>query len=101
MEVVSALKVYMNKDMRSAEEKLLDNCYEDVMILKNYSYDSALIGVSDDNRAVYDYDLMIEYLIKEEGFTEIEAIEWTEFNSIRAISYMGSSAPIVMHRLLD
>lgn len=91
----------MERDMRSAEEKLLDNGYEDVMILQNFSYDSALIGVTADNRAVYDFNLMIEYLMEEEGFTEIEAIEWVEYNTIRALSYMGSDAPIVMHRLIE
>lgn len=48
------LKVYM-KDMRSAEEKILDAGYEGVKYLTDYSYDTALIGVSEDGRAIYDY----------------------------------------------
>ena len=43
----------------TAEEKLLENGYEDVKYLTNYSYDDALIGVTSDNRAVYDYEKMI------------------------------------------
>ena len=43
----------------TSEEKLLDMGYEDVVILKNYSYDDALVGVTDDNRAVYDFDRMV------------------------------------------
>ena len=38
----------------TAEEKIQDAGYEDVVILSNYSYDSALIGVTEDGRAVYD-----------------------------------------------
>lgn len=44
----------------TAEEKLLNNGYEGVVILENFSYDDALIGVTDDNRAVYDFDLMVD-----------------------------------------
>lgn len=90
----------MNKDMKSAEEKILENGFEDVVIFKNFSYDSALIGVSDDNRAIYDFDLMIDWLVEEHGWTEQESIEWIEYNSIRALPYYENS-PIIMHRLLD
>ena len=43
----------------NAEQKLLDNGYEGVKYLTDYSYDTALIGVTDDNRAVYDFDKMV------------------------------------------
>lgn len=44
----------------NAEERLLEAGYEDVAILSNYSYDDALIGVTEDGRAVYDYDKMVD-----------------------------------------
>ena len=83
----------------TAEEKLLENGYEDVKYLTNYSYDDALIGVTDDNRAVYDYNKMVEWLINEEDFTEEEAVEWIDYNTIRAIGYFGEDAPIIMYPL--
>ena len=83
----------------NAEEKLLDNGYEGVKYLTNYSYDDALIGVTDDNRAVYDYTKMIDWLMKEEGWSEIEAMEWIDYNTIRALPYMGYDAPIIMFPL--
>lgn len=73
----------------NAEERLLNEGYEDVTILKDYSYDDALIGVTDDNRAVYDYIKMIDWLVEKEGWTEIEAMEWIEINTLRALPYMG------------
>ena len=87
--------------MRSAEEKILDNGWEDIVILKDFSYDSALIGISDDGRAVYDFNLMVEWLMFTEDFDEIEAIEWIEVNTLRALPYMGDKSPIIMYRLLD
>ena len=83
----------------TAEEKILEAGYEDVVILANYSYDSALIGVTEDGWAVYDYDKMVAWLVETEGFTEMEAIEWIDYNTIRALPYMGDRAPLIMYPL--
>jgi hypothetical protein len=83
----------------TAEERLLDAGYEDVLILKDYSYDDALIGVTDDYRAVYDYVKMVDWLVKTEGWSEIEAMEWIDYNTIRALPYMGDDAPIIIFPL--
>lgn len=80
----------------NAEERLLDAGYEDVKYFVNYSYDDALIGVSEDGRAIYDYNKMVEWLIKKEGWSDIEAIDWIETNTLRALPYMGEGAPIIM-----
>ena len=50
------------KSGRTAEQILEDNGYDsgDFVLLKDESYDSALIAVSDDFRAVYSYDKMVE-----------------------------------------
>jgi hypothetical protein len=83
----------------NAEERLLYAGYEGIKYLTNYSYDDALIGVTEDGRAVYNYELMVEWLIKEEGWTDNEAVEWIECNTLRALPYMGSDAPIVIYPL--
>lgn len=85
----------------SAEEKLLNNDYEDVKYLTDYSYDDALIGVTNNNRAVYDFDKMVEWLVEKEKLTYEEAIEWIEYNTIRALPYFGENAPIIMYPLHD
>ena len=83
----------------SAAKRLVDNGYEDITILSNYSYDTALIGVTEDGRAVYDYDLMVQWLMETEGWDEIDAVEWIDYNTIRALPYMGENAPVIIHRL--
>lgn len=83
----------------TAEERIADAGYEDVVILKDFDYDDALIGVTEDGRAVYDFDLMVSWLMDTEGWEEIDAIEWVEYNTLRALPYMGREAPIVMHRV--
>ena len=83
----------------TAREKLLEAGYEDVLIFENYSYDDALVGVSEDGRAVYDFDKMVEWLCENEAYNELDAVEWIEYNTIRALPYMGEDAPIILHRL--
>ena len=86
---------------KSAEQMLLDEGYEDVKYLVNYSYDDALIGVTTDNRAVYDYDKMVEWLMRTEDIDSLEAMDWINYNTIRALPYMGEDAPIVMRPLME
>lgn len=81
----------MNRD------KLIQNGYEDVVVFENLSFDEALIGVSSDNRAVYDYTLMIECLVKEEEMTCEEAVDWISYNTLRSLPYQ-KNAPIVIHK---
>ena len=85
--------------MASAEDRILDAGYEDVVIFKDEGYDDALIGISEDGRVIYDFDLMVEWLMKVDGITSEEAIEWIEYNTIRSLSYAGSGAPIIMYRI--
>jgi hypothetical protein len=85
----------------TAEQKLLENGYEGVKFLTDFSYDSALIGVTDDNRAVYDYEKMAEWLVKEQDFSEEEAADWISYNTMRALPYFGEDAPIIMFPLVE
>jgi len=85
----------------SAEERLLNNGYEGVVFFENFGYDDALIGVSHDDRAVYDYDKMVEWLVNNEGMTDTEAVEWIDYNTVRALGYAGDKAPIIVYPLID
>lgn len=83
----------------NAEERLLEYGYEDVKYLVNESYDDALIGVSEDGRAIYNFDKMVDWLVDKYGWTDEEAMEWIEYNTIRALPYFGEGAPIIMYPL--
>lgn len=62
---------------RTAREMLEECGYDDsnIMLLENESYDSALIGVTDDDRAVYSYDKMVEWYMNKNGCSAEEAME--------------------------
>ena len=83
----------------TAEERLLDAGYEDVVFFTHFSYDDALVGVSEDGRAIYDYEKMVQWLQQTEGWSDEEAREWIEYNTIRALPYAGEAAPIIMYPL--
>ena len=81
---------------------LVENYDENMVFFDNPSFDSAIIGVTHDNRAVYDYDKMVESLTNEyvsEGKEEEEAasmaMEWINYNSLRALPYVPNG-PIVL-----
>lgn len=85
--------------MRTAEERLLEAGYEDTIIMDDY--DEALVGVSEEGRAIYDYYLMLDCLAKRDGMTHEEAAEWIDYNTIRSLPYMGAMAPIILYPLDD
>lgn len=62
------------------------------------SYVTAIIGMTHDERLVYDYDKMVEFLMRQDGISNEEAIEFIDYNTIRTIPYMGDKAPVVMYR---
>ena len=73
---------------------------EDAIVFDNYAYDNSIIGVSTDGRVVYSYEKMVQELMSDEGMSEMEAIEWIDYNTIRAIPYGGEFAPIVCEDLI-
>ena len=83
----------------NAKERLLEYGYDDIKYLVNESYDDALVGVSEDGRAIYDYDKMVDWLVDKYNWTDEEAVEWIEYNTIRALPYFGEGAPIIMYPL--
>ena len=80
-------------------QQLWDMGYEDAVVFENPDYDSAIIGVSTDGRAVYSYNLMIEHLVMTDGMSVEDAAEFIDFNTIRALDYI-ENAPIVVYDLI-
>ena len=72
--------------------------YEDVVIFENPSFETAFVGVSHDNRAIYDYDYMVEDLMLNDGMSMEDAIEFIDFNTLRSLPYVHNS-PIILFGL--
>ena len=78
----------------TARELIEEAGYEDVIIFDNPSYDDAFIGVTNDNRAVYDYDKMVEWLVTKENMTYDEAADFIQWNDS---FYYGEGYPIIVY----
>ena len=78
---------------------LSDLGYESSIVFENPSYDAAIIGISTDGQVIYDYYKMIGCLMDEDGMTYDEAVDFIDYNTIRAPPYAGDGAPIVMYGL--
>ena len=82
-------------------ETLAEMGYNNSIVFENPDYDDAIIGVSYDDRVVYDYDKMIECLMLEDGMSMEEAQDFIDYNTLRALPYAGNCGPIVVYSLID
>lgn len=60
-------------------------------------FEEALIGITTDNKAVYDYSKIVEVLVERDKMTTEEAVEYVDYNVLRAIPYMGEYCPVVIN----
>jgi hypothetical protein len=88
----------LNKKFKEKQE-YFDQLDPNATIFANADYITALIGYTDDGRAVYDYDKMIEFLIEFEDMSTLDAMEWIDYNTKRALPYMGELAPIIINMI--
>ena len=84
------------------KEKLSLDGYYSTIVFDNPEYEGALIGVSTDRRAVYDYELMVKGLMEKSEMNEEEATNFqrrlTDKNTVRASEYL-QNGPIIIHKL--
>lgn len=86
----------MKDKLQALKDHLCDLGYEDAIVFDDKAYVDAYIGMSSDGRPVYSYDKMVECLIEEDDMTYEEAVEWIEYNTIRALPYYPNG-PIVLY----
>ena len=78
---------------------LIDQGFENFLIFENPDYDSAIIGITENNQVVYDYEKMIEHLMQEDDMDYEEAVDFISYNTIRSLPYAGEGAPIIMYSI--
>lgn len=77
---------------------LVEKGYEDVIIFRNPDYTNALIGLTNNHQAVYDYDLMLEWLIENEDMDFESAVDFISYNSS---FYCGKYYPVIYYENYD
>lgn len=70
---------------------------EDALRFENPSFDNSIVAVDYDGRLIYDYDLMVEELMKQDDISGEEAIDFISYNTLRSLDYMtDKKKPIVI-----
>lgn len=77
------------------ERLLLEAGYEGTIFFTNPSYEDAFLGISSDDRAIYDYEKMVKSLVNHEDMTEDEAREFIDYNA----TFYIEGGPIILYRL--
>lgn len=89
-------------------EALSDYCMgdksalNDIVLFENPDYADAVVGISHDDRLIYSYAKMVEHLMRVDGITEEEAIDFIDTNTMRALPYAagyGAHPPIILFDL--
>ena len=62
-------------------------------------FDESIIGITEDFRVVYSYEKMVQEYAKDNECSYEDAIEWIDYNTMRAIPYFGEHRPIVYHEI--
>ena len=79
---------------KSPIDILVEKGYDDVIVFSNPDYTEALIALTDDYNAVYDYELMLEWLIKHENMDLEEAADFISYNDS---FYYGEHYPVIYY----
>lgn len=85
-------------DRETLVEILQERGYEDSIIFENPSYTDAVIGITEGGQVCYSFTKMVECLVNEDGMDEEEAVEFIDYNTMRALPYCNPSnlRPIVV-----
>jgi hypothetical protein len=72
---------------------------QDSIVLDDSSFDNSIIGTTQEGNVVYDFNKMIEEFSIDNDCDSDEAIEWIEYNTMRAIPYFPNPRPIIIYPL--
>lgn len=78
------------------EKYYIEDDETSIVLFESPNYDNAFIGLTLDDRAVYDYDKMIECLMAEDDMDYEEAAEFIDYNTIRSLPYIGDKGPVII-----
>lgn len=87
------------KNVEELKDLLKELNYENTVVFDNPSYLNAIIGISDDGALCYSYEKMIKCLMEEDKMEYDDAMEFIDYNTIRALPYASSMGvrPIVIY----
>lgn len=78
---------------------LCEQGHDEAILFEAPDYVEAVVGVTIEGRVLYDYETMVDYHVEHDGMEYGDAADLVSYGAIRALSYMGENAPIVIEKL--
>ena len=98
METESNINYPIFNTVDELREYLEAQGHEETIFFENPSFVKAIIGITDSEQLIYDYNLMIEAAMEEEQWEAEESIEWIDYNTLRTVPYMDAKGrPIIIY----
>ena len=93
MKITNAKLKEILRDIILDDEEL-----NNIIILEGDEFAGGAVGISQDNHVIYDCEKLIESLMSYNNWTFEEAIEWINYNTLRALPYMKNNGkePIII-----
>lgn len=86
----------VDKELRKALHTYGEENEQELKIFDEPAYDKSIIGFSSTGVIVYDYEKMIEEFMEDNNCTYEEAMDFVNYNTMRALPYFGEGKPIVI-----
>lgn len=88
------------EEVHNSYDDTFQDCLESYqsIIFENPNYSSALVGITTDGRAVYDYELMIRDLSLKDNMSYEEALEFIDYNTVNSLPPADNRYPIIIHK---
>lgn len=80
----------------SVNNSIRDILPDGAIVFDNPAFDNSIIGTTLEGNVIYDYENMVDELSNDESMSESEAIEFIDYNTIRALPYTGDKGPLVV-----
>lgn len=80
---------------RNEVNEYADTLDEQIIVFDNPNFDNSIIGISYDNRVIYDYQLMVQDLMQQDNIEEEDAIDFIDYNTLRSLDYIDNG-PIIL-----
>ena len=81
---------------REEVNQYADSIDEQIIVFDNPNFDNSIIGISYDNRVIYDYQLMVHDLMQQDNISEEDAVDFIHYNTLRSLNYVKNS-PIILY----
>lgn len=93
-----------DEKLRKVIDKFVDDHFDEeeqrespTLLFVDHAYDKSILGVTEDGHVVYALDKMIEEFAEDESCSIDEAMEWVEYNTLRALPYAQGKKPIIVN----